>query len=193
MVLQSLTEAVKAGRLARLEVVNIAEHPEVAEGVGTRSVPWLRVGAFELEGLHTATELAAWIEHATRGTGWDQYFSMLLEQGKLPKALVMVREDDARLSAVIGLLGSLETPMAARIGAGAILEEFEGSNALRHHISDLVALIRSPHAQVRADACHYLGLTDVPEAAAHVRPLLSDADAEVREIAQETLERLTAS
>jgi HEAT repeat protein len=40
---------------------------------------------------------------------------------------------------------------------------------------------------VRADACHYLGLTGAGAAADYIRPLLDDKDAEVREIAAESL------
>ena len=190
VVLQSLTEALKVGRLGRLEAVNIAAHPEVAKAVGARSVPWLRIGPFELEGLYTPIELAAWIEHAAQGTGWGQYFSSLLAQGRLAKTLKLVREDATRLAQIIALAGSLETPMAARIGVGAVMEEFEGSNTLRHHIPGLVALTHSPEAQVRADGCHYLALTNAGEVAEQVRPLLHDVNPEVREIAYETLERL---
>lgn len=191
LVLQSLTEALKAGSLGRLEVVNIVEHPEVAEAVGTRSVPWLRIGPFDLDGLYTPTELAAWIEHAALGTGWAQYFSALLAQGRLQDVSRRVHEDPARLAPLIALAGSLETPLAARVGVGAILEEFEGSEALRRQVSELVALTRASEPQVRADACHYLALTNAAPVAEHVRLLLNDADPEVREIAQETLQRLT--
>jgi hypothetical protein len=191
VVLQALTESLKAGGLGRLEVVNIVARPELAKAVGTRSVPWLRIGPFELDGLHTPAELAKWIEHATLGTGWEQYLSALLTQGRLAKALELVRRDPvARLAPIVTLVGSLQTPMAARIGAGAILEEFEGSEALRYHIPELVALTRSRESQVRADACHYLGLTNAAAVAEQLRPLLGDADPTVREIAQETLERL---
>lgn len=190
VVLQSLAEMLKAGSLGRLEVVNIVAHPEVAKAVGTRSVPWLRIGPFELDGLYTPTELGAWIEHAAQGTGWKQYFSSLLARGRLPKALELVRRDPSRLASIIALVESMETPMAARVGVGAIVEELAGSDTLRHHIPELVALTRSPEPQIRADACHYLALTNAAVVAEQVRPLLDDADSEVREIAHETLERL---
>ena len=37
---------------------------------------------------------------------------------------------------------------------------------------------------------HYLGLTHSPEARQHITPLLEDEDAEVREIAEESLAML---
>ena len=190
VMLQSLVDALKAGGLGRLEVVNIVEHPAIAEAVGTRSVPWVRIGPFELSGRHTPAELATWIEHAAEDSGWEQYFSMLLEQGGLSKVLSLVQGDSSRLAAAIALAGSLQSPMVARIGVAALLEELEDSAALRQHIPDLVALTRSPEPQVRADCCHYLALTRTPAVAEQVRPLLSDADATVREIARDTLEGL---
>jgi HEAT repeat protein len=88
------------------------------------------------------------------------------------------------------LAGDLETPMAVRIGVGAVFEEFAGSASLAEVVPELGALCRSDEAQVRADACHYLGLSGAAEARPHVRDLLDDPDEEVREIAAESLAML---
>ena len=42
LVLASLCELVKRGAIGRLQVVNIEAHPEEAQAIGVRSVPWLR-------------------------------------------------------------------------------------------------------------------------------------------------------
>ena len=57
VVLAALAELIKAGRIGRLEVINIASHPEEAEARGVRGVPWIRIGPFELSGAHTRQEL----------------------------------------------------------------------------------------------------------------------------------------
>ena len=59
-VLQGLSELVKQGVISRLEVVNINVRPEIAERHGIRSVPWVKIGDFELEGLHSPAELRRW-------------------------------------------------------------------------------------------------------------------------------------
>ena len=57
---------------------------------------------------------------------------------------------------------------------------------------DLIALTQSPEPQIRADGCHYLSLSDNPEALAAVRRRVEDADPEVRQIAVESLAVLEA-
>lgn len=191
-VLEGLSRLLKAGRLGRLEVVNIAAHPEAAAEARTRSVPWCRIGPFELEGAHTPAELAEWAEHATNGTGMSAYVSALLESQRLPRVVELVREAPRRLRDLVSLAGDLETPMAVRIGVGAVFEEFAGSTALAEVVPDLGALCRAADAQVRADACHYLGLSGAADARPYVRGLLDDPDEEVREIAAESLALLPA-
>ncbi len=66
VVLSGLAELLKQGRIGRLDIINIAAHPELAEARNARSVPWIRIGPFELSGAHSAQELAVWVERAGR-------------------------------------------------------------------------------------------------------------------------------
>ena len=191
-VLRGLEALLKQGDIGRLEAVNIAEHPEVAAEVGTRSVPWCRIGPFELEGLHSEQELAEWAGHARRGTGMPEYLADLLETHKLDRVIRLVRDRPGLQPDLITLIADLETPMGVRIGVGAVFEDLAQHGELSDLIPPLGALTRFPEPQIRADACHYLGLTGAAEALVFVEPLLGDPDAEVREIAAETLPLLKA-
>jgi hypothetical protein len=191
-VLEGLVRLVKEGRLGRLEVVSVAAHPEAAAAVGARSVPWTRIGPFELEGTYGPAELRQWAEHAAAGTGMGDYLAHLLEQQRLARAVAAVRESPSRLLDLVELLGSPETPMGVRIGIGAVIEEMEGTDALRSAVPALAALTSSPEPAVRADACHYLGLSGSAEAVPAVASLLDDPQADVREIAAESLALLDA-
>jgi hypothetical protein len=186
-VLEGLAQLAKQGRLGRLEVVNVAAHPEAARAAGTRSVPWCRIGPFELEGVHSPAELAEWTEHAAAGTGMSAYLAMLLESRRLDRVVQLVQEEPDRLRDLVLLVANLDTPMAVRIGAGAVFEDLAESPAMAGVVADLAALTRAEDVQVRADACHYLGLSGAAEARPHVAALLADPDAEVREIAAESL------
>ena len=86
----------------------------------------------------------------------------------------------ASIAGGVGLIASLDTPMAARIGVGAVLEELAGSPSLRATIEPLRQLLRADAPQIRADACHYLGLTGDRRIIADIEPLLDDPDPEVR-------------
>ena len=56
-VLKSLQSLLAAGDISQLETHNIEENPELARELGVRSVPWVRIGDFELEGLRSEKEL----------------------------------------------------------------------------------------------------------------------------------------
>jgi hypothetical protein len=186
-VLDGLAQLLKQGKLGRLEVVNVAAHPGAAAAAGTRSVPWCRIGPFELEGAHPPGELAEWARHAAEGTGMPAYLAMLLESRKLNRVIDLVHESPQRLRDLVLLAADLATPMAVRIGVGAVFEEFADAEALAAVIPDLAALTRAGEPQVRADACHYLGLSGSAHARPHVAALVDDPDAEVRQIAAESL------
>ena len=192
VVLEALGRLLKEGRLGRLEVVNIAAHPEAAAAAGTRSVPWTRIGPFELEGLHSPTELAEWATHAGAGTGMASYLSHLLEQRQLDRAVGFVQHRPPALAQLLELAGSLETPMDVRIGIGALVEELQGSPALRDAVPTLARLAVALEPQVRADTAHYLGLSGSPPARAILTRLAADTDPQVREIAVESLALLDA-
>ena len=189
-VLESLTQLVKEGMLGRLEVVNVAAHPDAAAAAGTRSVPWTRIGPFALEGLHSAAELAAWAGHAAAGTGLGAYVVHLLENRRLERALAAVDAAPENLIGLLELAGSLDTPLAVRIGISAIVEELQDSAALRSAVPALARLAASSAPQVRADAAHYLGLSGSEAAREPLEPLLADPDPQVRQIAAEALARL---
>jgi hypothetical protein len=187
VVLEGLAQLIKRGDLGRLEVVNIAAHPEAAEAVGSRSVPWCRIGPFELEGLHSAAELAVWAQHAAAGTGMTEYLAALLEGQRLAQVVSRIRANPTLLHDLIVLMADLAAPMTVRIGIGAVFEEMAELGLLSEVVPDLGALTRSEQPQTRADACHYLGLTGDGAARPYVQALLQDPDTEVQQIAAESL------
>ncbi len=190
-VLQGLSELVKQGAVGRLEVVNVAAHPEVAAARGVRGVPWLRLGPFELEGLRSLAELRRWAERAGTPQGMADYFRELLEGGELGRVIELVRADTGRLETLLLLLADADTELPVRVGISAVMEEFQGQEPLRRLVDRLGALTRSPDAHIRGDASHYLALSRSPRAVNYLRPLLKDPERQVREIAEEGLALLT--
>jgi hypothetical protein len=188
-VLGALAEMVKAGSLGELRVVNVEQRPETARTLGVRSVPWVRIGPFELTGLRSRQELETWASRVGSETGLSDWFHTLLKEGELERVLQAVRQQPEVLAAVLPIVANPEASLNVRIGAGAVLEAFAGQPALRALVPRLAELSVHADARVRADACHYLGLTGDPAARSHLQARLDDPDAAVREIA---LEGLTA-
>jgi len=191
-VLEGLSALVKEAVIGRLEVVNIVSEPGQAQSLGVRSVPWTRIGPFELEGLHSPPELRRWAEQSTRGEGLGVYFDDLLKTGQRNKVELMVRRQPQYLIPLIELLGDTETGITTRIGVMAILEELEKTEFGAGIVEPLAALTTSQDARIRTDACHALSLTGSATAIPHLKACLNDPDPEVRETAQESLEELEA-
>lgn len=191
-VLDGLARLVKDGRLARLEVVNLSV-AEPAPGDRVRSVPWVRIGPFELVGAVGAGDLADWAEWAATGEGWGAYYAHLLENRRLDEAERLIVERPGTLPDLLSLLGEADTPMALRIGIAALLEGLADGPVLVQAVPVLEQLTLSDLPQTRADACHFLGLAGDLGAIPTVRRLLEDEQPDVREIAADTLALLGAA
>ena len=190
--LASVVDLVKQGDIGRLEAVNLERHPEVGQALGVRSVPWLRLGRIELAGVHSRDELAEWAAKADSEAGMADWFHLLLKEGQLPRAQAMIENDPALLAAVLPIVGNVEASLNVRLGAGVLLENFAGTDTLRALLPRLGELSQHPDARVRADACHYLGLTGDAAAKPWLEARTTDEDADVREIAAESLQAIAA-
>lgn len=191
VVLQGLAELLKQGDIGRLEVVNIVSHPEVAAELGVRSVPWFRIGEFELEGSHSPDELRTWAERASQADGVSLYLAELLSTGQLNKAIILIQRHPHWLSQAIQLLDNVDSGMSIKTGLGALIEEFTGTAPLIEQIGALALLLKNDNHGIRSDVCYFLGLSRSPQALPHLHQALTDVHAEVREIARETLDELT--
>lgn len=188
--LQMLTDMVKQGAFGRLEIVNLEVEPERAQAWGVRSVPWLRIGAFELTGLRSRDEIQRLIERAANPSGMADHFHDLLKGGELAQVLAAVEREPALLADLLPIVANPEASINVRIGAGVVFEEYAGRPALQALVGKLGELSGHDDARVRADACHYLSLSKSAEAKPYLVRRLQDEDATVREIAEESLEAL---
>jgi hypothetical protein len=186
-VLQGLANLIKAGTLGSLKIVNIEQRGDIARELGVRSVPWVRIGSFELEGLRSEKELREWALKATANKGMTDWLEELLSSGNLDKPLQQVRSDPATMDALLALFTDPDTGLNIRIGISAIMEELQGTDTLGAIVDRLGELTRHEDARIRGDACHYLALSGDPAATAFIKPLLEDEDENVREVARESL------
>jgi hypothetical protein len=190
-VLSALADLLKQGVIGRLEAVNLEQHPEVGQALGVRSVPWTRIGRIELAGVHSKAELADWAAKADSEEGMADWFHTLLKEGQLPKVQALIEAEPGLLAAVLPIVGNVEASLNVRLGAGVLFEEFAGSDATRALLPRLGELSQHEDARVRADACHYLGLTGNAAAQPWLETRLTDDDADVREIAAESLQAIS--
>jgi len=189
-VLQGLCELIKKGLIGRLEVVNIVARPDIAEQQGVRTVPWMRLGDFELEGLHSPGELRLWAERAGSEAGLAEYYTDLFKHGQLPKALAAIRKYPGHISALLALAQDPDTELTVRIGVSAVMEDAAGSALLQNRLPALLNLGQHSDPRVRSDACHFLALTRSEAALAPLETLTRDPAPAVQEVAKDSLEEL---
>jgi len=187
-VLKALQALVASGHISHLETHNIEENPEIAREFGVRSVPWVRIGPFDLEGLRSEKELREWAVKAATNDGQTDWLDEQLSSGNISKPLERIKSDPAVMDALLKLFTEPETQLNTRIGISAIMEDLSGTEILGAVVEQLGELTQHADARIRGDACHYLALSGSPRAAGFIKPLLDDSDAHVREIAKESLE-----
>jgi len=171
-------------------VVNIVARPDIAEQQGVRTVPWMRLGDFELEGLHSPAELRQWAERAGSEAGLTEYYRDLFKHGQLPKALAAIRKYPGHIPALLALAQDPDTELTVRIGVSAVIEDAAGSAPLQNQLAALRDLAQHSDPRVRSDACHFLALTRSEAALATLEKLTRDAEPAVQEVAKDSLEEL---
>ena len=186
-VLQALSELIKVGEIAELDVSNMALLPDKAKALDIRSVPWIKIGPFELTGMHTKSELQTWIQRVGSDSGMRAYLTEQFTSGELQKVIMLVKRDPELLKHFPVLIADKETPLGAKIGIGAVFEELQGNPLIQPLIPALSKLLRSEEPNIRNDACYYLGLTESSDAITAIRTLINDPMEEIRETVHDAL------
>ena len=190
--LKIVSEMVKQGDFATLRVVNIEQDQTLASELGVRSVPWLRIGPFELAGVRNKEEIKLWLDRANSEGGITAYLEEILAEGNVLTANKFVKRYPKALDNVIDLVMDAEGKINVRLGAGVIIEDMAESDAFKVVIPRLVDALSDKDARVRGDACHYLSLTKDAQYLPLIEPLLLDTSDEVKEIAQDSIDDLSA-
>jgi hypothetical protein len=190
-VLQAMTDLAKQGKIGRLEVINIAVHPRRAEQLGVRSAPWLQLGEFVLEGLHSPGELHDWAQKAGTARGLADYFTEQLKNGRLAQVSDMINRKPEQLSILLKLAENPDTELPVRIGISAVVENMAGRPELLQQLPVLERLAASDDPRVRADACHFLVLTENPGVQPILERLSRDKERSVSEVARDCLLELS--
>lgn len=117
----------------------------------------------------------------------DIQFSAKLSTGRAAEVTAQIQREPASMAVILQLLGDARTPLSVQIGIGVVMEDFAGSALLQEQVEALGELSQHKNARIRADVCHYLGLSGSQAAAPYLQACLDDEDIEVREVAEDAL------
>ena len=189
-VLEHMSSLIKSGEIAQLTIINIEQQPLAAQKYNVRSVPWIKIGTQQLQGLQTLETLKQKIAWAKQEQTLAADFDFLLSDGRAAKVTEQIQQKPQEISAILELLGDEGTVLSTRIGIGVVMEDLSDSHILKSIIPQLGKLTKHKNALIRSDACHYLGLSNDPSVRPLLEACLQDDNADVREIAQDGLDEL---
>jgi len=200
-VLDSLSKLIKSGELASFQVINLEQDPEAMQRYKVRSVPWVRIGKYELTGAQTIEALQQrinWTKEEQQNKDDDVNknqvadFDFLLSEGQVAKVITAIKNDPTAIQDVMTLLGDPGTVLSTRIGIGVIFEEFADTDLVKSIVDDLGTLTTHQDQRIRADALHYLGLTADSKAIHYLLTAQNDKenDDETKEIITDSLTQL---
>jgi HEAT repeat protein len=187
---RALGQLLVEGHIAALQEIDVVRQADAAQRLGIRSVPWLRLGAFEFEGQLSLGELRHWADLAARPDGLKAYYLEMLKTGRRAKVERSLREEPARAAWLAELVVDPESSMAVRLGIGAVLEELQGSGLAARMVPRLARALGEAEPRDRADIAHFLSLIGGAAAMDALRACLHDPDPDVREIAEDALATL---
>ena len=194
VVLSELSEQLKKGKLASLNVTNIAVDNKRAAELGIRSVPWFSLenknSLMIFSGDHTPKEIQKWLATSDSKNGMQEYIEEYLGNGQLMTLTQAIQLKPETFTHVIALLEDEETGMTTRIGLDALLENFSATEMLKKEISSLKRIASSNSPRLQIDALHYIALTGDAENKVFLEERTTDEDEQVREAAIEALETL---
>lgn len=194
VVMTALSDFLKNGQLASLNITNIVVDPERAEALNIRSVPWFSLSDQNLSmifsGNYSPAEITHWMTIAQNDNAMQVYIETFLAEGHLPLVLQAIQLAPQTFTTIINMLKDEETSMHVRIGLDALLEHFATSEILRQHADSLREIASSDNVRLQIDALHYLALTGDNENKPFIQNKTTDENLQIREAATEALETL---
>jgi|GEM_PF-967313 len=156
------------GIISRLEVIDLAQHPELAQRNSVRSVPHYLLGDVAFTGLKTPGEIKQLLARSEIGQ-WASRLSEEFKQGNLYEGEQLIRAHELARSAMLELLQSPQTELVTRIALSAVIESLAPQGLFNDRQDDFIALSKHPQEQIALDALYYLQLIGSDACVARLR------------------------
>jgi len=194
LILNELSEQLKNGKIASLNVTNIAVDNKKAEKLNIRSVPWFSLtndhSYMIFSGEHSPKEIQKWIQTAQTDLGMQKYIEEFLGNGQLMTIAQAIQLQPKLFSSIINMLEDEETSMNIRIGLDALIENFSASKILQQHSDEFKKIASADNVRLQIDALHYIALTGDKNNIDFLKDKTKDENIQIKEAATEALETL---
>lgn len=193
-VLQELSKDLKSGKLAYLQITNIAIDNTRAEKLNIRSVPWFSLSNTNcfmiFSGKHSAKEIKQWLLISQSENGMQEYISEHLKSGQLMTVVQAIQINPKMFSHVIEMIKDEETSMDLRIGLDVLIENFAATDILQQYSDELKKIASLGNPRLEIDALHYIALTADIRNKEFLQEKNNVSDKQIQEAAIEALETL---
>lgn len=194
VVLNELSEQLKKGNIASLNITNIAVDNQRASELNIRSVPWFSLSndnSFMIfSGNHSPKEIQQWVNTSQTKKGMQDYIEESLSSGRLSTVIQIIQLAPEVFSTVISMLEDEDTGMEMRIGLDALIESFSASGILKNNASSFKKIATTNNPRLQIDALHYIALSGSAENRDFLQKYTEHEDQQVKDAAIEALETL---
>lgn len=177
------------GAIDELDIINVAEHPELAEKHHIRSVPFYFIDGVGFSGLKSQHDIEQILQQDD-SDNWRQLIVEALSSGELDTAEKQIRQHAAARDAMLQLLGDEETALVVRIGLSAIIETLSAEGLLNDYEQAFIELASTKNPTIGQDALYYLSLLGTENSLQALMRIAKDADNPLQHQAAELLQEM---
>ncbi len=177
----------KKGAIEGLQILDVTQHPELADKHNIRSVPFYLINGVAFSGLKSKQEIDRLIQQGVQ-QNWGELLKQELREGQLEAAEKIVLGNPPARDAMLQLLSETETELVVRIGLTAIIESLASGSLLAPYEAEFIKLAAHKDERIAVDALYYLSLLDSPAALEVLTDIAKSARPGLTEHARELLE-----
>jgi len=182
----------KSGAINELQVLDVTEHPELAQQHNIRSVPFYLINGVAFTGLKSKKEIDQLLSQNSE-QNWSVLIKQELGEGQLDTVEALIREKASAQEAMLMLLADAETELVVRIGLTAIIESLAEGSLLVPFEEKFIRLAEHEDERIAVDALYYLSLLDSPASMKTLTEIERSDKPVLREHARELLEERTSN
>ena len=145
------------GAVDELKILNLAEHPALAEKFHIRSVPYYFIDGVGFSGIRSQHDIEQILQQDDSDS-WRQQIVEQLSGGDLDAAEKQIRQHPEAREAMLQLLADDNTTLVVRIGLSAIIETLAEQGLLDEYEDRFIELAKTDNETIGQDAIYYLSL-----------------------------------
>lgn len=174
------------GAVNDLQVLDVSQHPELAEQHNIRSVPFYLINGVAFNGLKSRQEIDQLLQLDTTQK-WVSLIREELAAGQLDTVENNMQQDADARKAMLQLLADSDTELVVRIGLTAIIESLASGPLLKPYEQQFINMSQHEDERIAVDALYYLSLLSTTSSLQALTDIANNGKHSLQEDARELL------